>query len=285
MKGLLSSGSRMLLPALLVLASCGGDPVRDEQAETSPNVDAPEGSADAVESSDDEADGAGNEDLSAAAENGEELPFCERVQERVAPWRCEYFEEAWESLQRGVGGVDHPARMQRGETATVTLVLGRPDPGTDIMPDEQLSNMLGKEPDETFKVKVGRRMAAQLHGDGFDIKPSGLVQKDLFIGQGQKWEWKITALKNPKHDLSLSTYAVIAAPDGMKENLLRTIKVDIPVNVTWQQRIEDTTVDLSLLEKFALGLAAFITAAGAIWLAVKSLRPKPPTSATGPVES
>lgn len=202
----------------------------------------------------------------------EQAAFCEVVGENVTPSQCRAFEEAWATLKQGVGAISKPERMRRGETATVALVLGR---GSDTRGTggDRLRDLLGREPDETFKTRVGRRMAAQLSGDGFKIEPAGLVTKDLFLGEGQIWEWKVTALKGPRHALRLSAYAVIPSPDGLKENLLRTVQLSIPVELTWQQRLEDATESLSVLEKLLLGLAALVAAGAGLWAALKKFRP------------
>ena len=202
----------------------------------------------------------------------EQAAFCEVVGETMTPSQCRAFEEAWATLKQGVGAISKPERMRRGETATVALVLGR---GSDTRGTggDRLRDLLGREPDETFKTRVGRRMAAQLSGNGFKIEPAGLVTKDLFLGEGQIWEWKVTALKGPRHALRLSAYAVIPSPDGLKENLLRTVQLSIPVELTWQQRLEDATESLSVLEKLLLGLAALVAAGAGLWAALKKFRP------------
>jgi hypothetical protein len=185
--------------------------------------------------------------------------------------RCEEIERAWNNLEQGRGAIAYPNAMERDETATVTLVLGRPGDASSAI-DSTIKDLLGAEPDQKFKVRVARRMAARLQGDGFNIEPEGLIVKDLYLGEGQSWDWKVTAQKNPRYLLRLSTYAVVVSPNGFKENLLKTVQIDVPVRVTWQQKLGDITGNLSIVQALVAGLAALLTALLGVWVAVRKFR-------------
>ncbi|QNP45636.1 hypothetical protein H9L14_14090 [Sphingomonas sediminicola] len=146
---------------------------------------------------------------------------------------CSRASEISASLESGSGAVDHPESMLRGETATVSFVVSS-DP--EIAP---VSELLGSKPKKEVQLKIGRRMAARLTGDGFKIEPEDLVARDLYVGPAARWEWQVTALNAPSHRLMLSAYVIIETPNGNKDMLLRTLQLPLAVRVTWGQRFDD----------------------------------------------
>lgn len=183
-----------------------------------------------------------------------ELVFCPILQDRASRSDCDYFDQIWANLRTGTGAFDAPEEMTRGEMRTVSFAVARNE---SIPPAE----VLGTAPDEQFKLKVARRMAALLQGEGFTIEPKAIQYQDLFIGEGARWEWQVTALKARRHRLSLSAYVVVASPDGkQKENLLKTVTRDIPVRVTWTQWYQDVVDDITSASNTTKGLLASLTA-------------------------
>lgn len=183
-----------------------------------------------------------------------ETIFCPILQDRAIRSDCDYFDQIWANLRTGTGAFDAPEEMTRGETRTVSFAVAR---NQSTSPAE----VLGSAPDEQFKLKVARRMAALLQGEGFAIEPRAIQYQDLFIGDGARWEWQVTALKARRHRLSLSAYVVVASPDGkQKENLLKTVTRDISVTVTWAQRYQDVVDDITSASNTTKGLFASLTA-------------------------
>ena len=217
-------------------------------------------------------------DVSSASLLGEDLPrknpkeiiFCDVLGDRSSREECAYFREILSRLEVGDGGLLLPPEIVRGETATVSFVVTR-DPKS--APAQVL---LGRQATEVFELKVGRRMAALLQGDGFKIEPGGLQHRDLFVGKGARFDWRVTPQKALGYRLILSAYVVIPASDGSKkESLLKTIERDVPVTVTWGQWADDWLTDtITWLKKGTNGLKALgllLLALGSVIVAYRKL--------------
>lgn len=188
------------------------------------------------------------------APSNETLAFCEILNDRATVAECRYFTEIWSALKSGSGGIVFPERMLRGERRTVSLVVSRGAPAT-------TEALLGERPSESFQLKVARRMAAELKGEGFEVDPAGLQLRDLNIGEGARWDWQVTAVKSPRHNLTLSAYAVVLSPDGSRnDSLIRSLKRDIPVDVGWRQKYADFVVGVVGLSDLTKTLVAALGA-------------------------
>jgi hypothetical protein len=148
-------------------------------------------------------------------------------------------------LRTGTGGLVAPEEMTRGDSARVSFAISR-RPAERSLPD-----LLGEQPTDQFSLRIGRRMAARLEGEGFSIRPAGqpdadgLVHQDIFVGDGARWAWDITAQKATRHRLILSVYVVIESRDGARQGtLLKSISREIPVRVTWSQWTNDLTAEI-----------------------------------------
>ncbi len=199
---------------------------------------------------------------------------CDVLNDRTTAAQCDYFKEIRAKLATGEAALDIPDPIVRGETATVSFVVTR-DPASSPVGD-----LLGSAPDDQFKLKVGRWMAAQLRGDGFEIEPADLQLRDLFTGDGARWDWQVTPKRAPHYRLILSAYVVVGAADGTKkETLLKSIEREVPVQVTLGQRFDDffkdSTAWLTSGTNWLKALAGFIAAAIALWFTV--FRKKEPT--------
>jgi len=192
--------------------------------------------------------------------------YCDVLNDRTTPAQCDYFKEIRAKLATGEAALDIPDPIVRGETATVSFVVSRDPTSTPV------GELLGSAPDDQFKLKVGRWMAAQLKGDGFEIEPADLQARDLFVGDGARWDWQVTPKRALKYRLILSAYVVVGAADGSKkETLLKSVERVVPVQVTWGQWFDDFFTDTTpLLEKAltwwnALKALVLGLGLGAIW--------------------
>ncbi len=206
--------------------------------------------------------------------------YCNLIRDRTTRADCKRVTEFVTNLDVGTGAVEYPRKMIRGETATVGFAVSSDTRSTSA------SDLLGIKPNTEVALKIGRIMAAQLQGDGFRIEPVGLQKRDLFVADGARWDWKVTALKAPRHRLSLSAYVILPAQDGAeKENILKTLELPLSVTVTWGQWFDDFVADTSkrvekatALGKLLLGLLAVLsllaTALGlkAFWRWIKRRR-------------
>lgn len=203
--------------------------------------------------------------------------YCDLIRDRTTRSDCDRVTEFVTRLDVGSGAVGHPRTMIRGETANIGFVVS-----SDTRP-ASVSDLLGTKPEAEVALKIGRIMAAQLQGDGFKIEPVGLQKRDLFAADGARWDWKVTALKAPRHRLSLSAYVVLPSQDGAeKENILKTLELPLSVTVTWGQWFDDFVADTSkrvenatALGKLLLGLVGVLsllaTALGirTLWRSIK----------------
>ncbi len=192
-----------------------------------------------------------------------EVIYCEVLQDQTTRAQCDYYQEIWDKLEVGAGGVVIPDSLVRGDTATISFAITR-DPN-----DAPLPELLGQQPDQEVKLRIGQLMAAELQGDGFKIEPGGLQQRDLFVGNSTRWDWKVTPLKARTYQLMLSAYVVVrAADEAQKESLLKTLDLPLSVTVTWGQRLGDAMDDsqawLAKGTNWIKALTAFLLAVGAL---------------------
>jgi hypothetical protein len=186
---------------------------------------------------------------------------CPVLHDMTTAAECRYFTALYRNARSGAGGIDFPKEMTRGETRTISFAISAAAPGD----GGSVTELLGTAPTQQFKLKVGRRMAALLQGDGFVIKPAGLQHRDLGIGDGARWDWQVTAQKALHHRLTLSAFIVAKAPGaGQAETLLQSKKLDITVRVTRMQKYQDfvdDAVSVSNSTKLLIAaLAAVLTA-------------------------
>jgi hypothetical protein len=110
----------------------------------------------------------------------------------------------------GLGAVEYPSTIIRGETRMVSFTVRRPAAG-ETLPASSGSPPANNQP---FTLKVTGRMAALLKGEGFTIEPKKIQYRDVGISDAARWDWKVTALKAPHHHLVLTAYMVVEAPNG-----------------------------------------------------------------------
>lgn len=198
---------------------------------------------------------------SAAADGSE---YCEVIQDRVPASECAYYREAWARLETGRGALDLPeGGLALNVPATVSFALARPEsaarPGAVTDPGQ----LLDTAPEQAGTVRVGRRMAVRLSGEGFTIDPPGLIEKDLASAGAARWDWRVTPTQSGRRRLTVSAYVIVQPPGGPRgENLMRTLSQEVEVGVTREQRARDMVEKskswLELLTGWLGALAAFI---------------------------
>lgn len=211
---------------------------------------------------------AGPDDPSSPVDDRAEIIYCGVIQDRVPRSECDYYEEIRENLAEGEAAIIAPDKMVRGEKTRVSFAITRDPRAT------PLKDVLPGEPSEKFKAKVARRMAAQLEGQGFTVEPSGIVHKDLFLGDAMRWDWVVTPLRARSHRLTLSAYVAVKTPEGDKENLIRTVSRDVIVEVPVGTRVGDAMDDsvdwMGRGQNWLKALGGLIAALGAVWLAIRT---------------
>lgn len=210
-----------------------------------------------------------------------EIVYCDVLRDEATGAQCDYYTKIWSKLEVGSGGVEFPPSIVRDETATISFAITR-DPT-----DAPLDDVLGSAPDRRVTLKIGRFMAAQLQGDGFRIDPAGLQQRDLFVGNATRWDWRVTPVKARNHRLLLSAYVVVEAADGSrKESLLKTLELPLAVDVTWGQRLGDVLDDsqawLTKGTNWLRALTVFLVALGGLFAVFRRKKPAASTSQADP---
>lgn len=199
--------------------------------------------------------------------------WCEAANDNVSPTECARLTGFVQHLTIGEGGINAPQTMYVGDTDQLTFAI------TDKPAKNPVGDVLGETPTETMPVKVTRRMAAELTGVGFEIKPAGNQARDLSATGGAFWSWTITAQPGASHKLDLSVYVNSArANDPPELHLVRVLHRNIKVKVHIGDRVDkgikratDQSTGLTTLMKALLGL---VVAAGALWAAIRTFGKK-----------
>lgn len=115
---------------------------------------------------------------------------------------------------------------------------------------------------------VGRQMAADLEGDGFDIKPISPRVQPIADQAVTTWEWEVKAREVGKRTLTIRTAVVMIDSQGKPQPLIPTTQTK-PVSV-WIG-FEGVLDVLKALPDWLKALATIGTAAGALFAAWKWL--------------
>jgi hypothetical protein len=184
--------------------------------------------------------------------------YCDVTGQFMASSVCNEARTIAANARQGLGAVEYPSTITRGETRMVAFSVRRAAPG------EQLP-VSGSSPpasNQPFTLKVTGRMAALLKGEGFKIEPDKLQYHDVGISDAARWEWNVTAIKAPHHHLVLTAYMVVEAPNGTDTDsaIVPSREFDIPVKVTLAQRASDLSDNVVALSNSAKAIFVAITA-------------------------
>jgi hypothetical protein len=193
--------------------------------------------------------------------NGDAEPFCNIIQDRIPAAECDYYQEVWNRLGSGQAAFDVPQVMRRGVTAQVSFALVRAEQGSDA--SAAAASLLDSAPERSATIRVGRRMAVNLSGEGFRIEPQGLQERDLGPGGQARWDWRVTPEVRGHKTLTISAYVVVQPPNGPRtENLIRTLSQEVDVDVSASDRAKDIAEAskswLGIANEWLLALAALI---------------------------
>ncbi len=217
-----------------------------------------------------------NADLAVEPPDPNEVIHCRRVMRDISRAECDLYEQAWNNLAEGSGAIAAPESMIRGDSAKISFAIAATDEGAAEGGEPTATELQGENATQTVTVRIGARMGAQLTGEGFAIKPPEVVERELSVTRGARWEWEITALKAPRHRLLLHVFVRVRDPDGEKSRLLRSQPIPVEVKVTTSQTIGDYMDEsqawLGRGTNWLKALAAFILAIGGVVVAVRKLR-------------
>lgn len=127
----------------------------------------------------DAAEGAGDDD------GGSYEVYCRAVRAQTTQAQCGLIEQQIDDLVQGIGALDAPTAMNRGDTRKVTLRISPEATSEELIEqpvsDTDMDTRSSEDPayenqTETFDVEISRIMEAQLTGTGFNISPSEPVE-------------------------------------------------------------------------------------------------------------
>lgn len=161
--------------------------------------------------------------------------WCEVLQDEATPDECDRYGAAVEHLRKGAAALNPPKSMEEGETRQVHFAISRGS-------TSPLGMVPGPiEQKRALQIKVGRRMAAELQGDGIFVKPLSSTVQDLGAAETATWTWEIKALPAKQHSLQLTTYVEIPDESGTLERAwAKTDSYDVTVDVGWSEHLSRT---------------------------------------------
>jgi hypothetical protein len=201
-----------------------------------------------------------------------QLVYCARVQDRISAADCAYYEEVWGRMERGQAAIDVPPQMVRGTPVRVSFAVNRAEA------EVSANEMLDSSPEQTAQIRVGRRMAVQLQGEGFTVEPQGLVERDLGPGGAERWDWTVTPQRRGRLTLTFSAY-VVMRPGGAErsQSLIRTLAREVDVTVSPADVTKDAITEskgwFELTTGWLVALTALIgTGLLGLWVAIRQWR-------------
>lgn len=211
----------------------------------------------------------------------DEIIYCSALKTETTAAQCRLIGRQIADLQDGIGELEAPEEMTRGDTAPVRFSIAptsaSPPSAAGSQSGASAPAAEGEEPQMAeIPVKIGRSMSAELTGSGFAIAPQGEQLRDLGAGSRAAWSWDLTALEAGERTLYLTVKAKAIDRDGRPTDLdLYEARRSVNVGVTTGQRLNDLGNILRDLfktwEGALVALAALIGAITSIVWAVRKL--------------
>ena len=210
---------------------------------------------------------------------GDGLVACDAVDDDVSAADCREYTRQKARLRPGMLAFDPPAKMTVGVTYDLTLSIGK------VADAEEVRDVVRREGRrlEERTLQIGAFMTASLTGNAFEITLQGGDGPSRKLGADRReiWQWQVKPVRAGAQRLLLTVSADAIGTDGKPRRFsLANRPVDVMVEVSAAQRresrakaIEDSLGRgarvMSALEKWLIGLAALLAAAGGAWLAVR----------------
>lgn len=224
--------------------------------------------------------------------------YCDELQRLVSEADCTLARELVVRADAGIGAFNAPSPIKRGETVLIQLVLAMAPPPAPVETsrDVELRNApvdktlrhgapsphptpaqtVDSLPGETveFTPIVGRHMAAELSGEGFDIVAKSPREQDVLPQSQTSWEWLVTPQVKGLHTLTLKTF-VEAEFSNHKRFALRSLTTNKTIEVTvTPMGIVSDFVDAAIIwlkktENLLKAVAGLVAAAVALWFTLR----------------
>lgn len=181
---------------------------------------------------------------------------------------------------------DTPSPVDVGNLQDPVTEPVEPEPSAsqNPTPKQQAGKMPGTT--ESFDLKVGRQMRAELTGQGFEINPMSPAVQQIPKGDQASWTWEVIALQGGPKTLTVRT-VVEASVNGRTYRLRQTeYHKTVQVGVSLWDRIKDWLRELpESLQLISAALTALAGVAGAWWLVKRNWRSGPGSSDLPPPDS
>lgn len=237
----------------------------------------------------------------------QDMVFCQEVGERLSRWDCDDARAVASRVKAGVGAFNAPETMMRGKPVTIELAIGeKAEPPPPPPPEQPATTPSPETPDgapdpapgpETppppsppppppspdpaeavagnegvvvqYAPVIGRRMAADLVGEGFDIKPMSDRIQTVSPHGLTTWQWQVIAKEGGRHTLTIKSAVVVKTSLGRELSLVSTTRTKAV-----EVRISPLAYAWDVIQKaptWLKGIAAVLVGLGGVFAAWRGM--------------
>lgn len=236
----------------------------------------------------------------------QDMVFCQEVGERLSRWDCDDARAVASRVKAGVGAFNAPETMMRGKPVTIELAIGekaepppKPEPAPPPSPPAPDGATPPPDPPEPapgpenpppppppppdpaeavagnegvvvqYAPVIGRRMAADLVGEGFDIKPMSDRIQTVSPHGLTTWQWQVTAKEGGRHTLTIKSAVVVKTSLGRELSLVSTTRTKAV-----EVRISPLAYAWDVIQKaptWLKGIAAVLVGLGGVFAAWRGM--------------
>lgn len=232
----------------------------------------------------------------------QDMVFCQEVGERLSRWDCDDARAVASRVKAGVGAFNAPETMMRGKPVTIELAIGeKAEPPPPSPPEQPATTPSPETPDGApdpapgpenppppdpapnpaeavagnegvvvqYAPVIGRRMAADLVGEGFDIKPMSDRIQTVSPHGLTTWQWQVTAKEGGRHTLTIKSAVVVKTSLGRELSLVSTTRTKAV-----EVRISPLAYAWDVIQKaptWLKGIAAVLVGLGGVFAAWRGM--------------
>ncbi|MDE3180486.1 MAG: hypothetical protein KGM47_12600, partial [Acidobacteriota bacterium] len=143
---------------------------------------------------------------------------------------------ALQSLPKGNIAFNAPERMILQEQSAIYLALS-PQESIQSLQQSLQKQLSGQQSLQGATIQIAPEMQARLTGQDFSITAVTPETQAVSGVQETQWRWDVTPLKAGTDQLHLTLSAIINVNGSSMPRSIQTFDREIPVRVTWNQRI------------------------------------------------
>lgn len=169
--------------------------------------------------------------------------YCRPLDENMSAEECRRLTEPDPGLRKAAGAFSAPHSMYRGERRQVLFAVAA---GADPARPRSSVTIAGNQTVLIAPAAFRRFASARLTGEGFEISPTDEVRKDAGTGDELRWEWNVTALRGPRHTLTLEAKNWRLGPGGQlipaEPVFSPPLTIEVPIRF-YPDRLDDFYTD------------------------------------------